>query len=356
MDQYTPRDDADTAPPPEPGGADAPAWDQHDQAAGQDQSQASAGTGQDAAAQYAAWSADTALQQQGQGLPAPPAYAAPEPQSATYGEQPQGYEQQQPYYDAAAYAQQQQAYAQQQQAYAQQQQAYPQQQQAYPQQQWQQPYYDQGAYGQQPSYYDQQGYAQQQWQQGYQQPAQPYAYAQPGQQPWPTEDQYWDQSATGYGRSFVVVLAGFLLLTWGLVFGLAGGLVMWLGSLDEIVAGFTLDTEVLGLVEEFNKQASAYGAILLILGIMQLIGGVGILAHRTWGRAFGVVLGLLGTIWGIGLLLSAVRLDLGDFRIQGLLAGDEPALGGALIVLLCYALIFLSMFVGRRHFRRKGVG
>jgi hypothetical protein len=409
MDRYTPRDDADAAPPPaEPGGTDAPAWGQQDREAAPDQPQASAGAGQEAAAQYAAWSAETGYQQQAQSQPAPPAYGAPEPQSATYSEQPQAYQQpqpqlqqeqpsydqqayaqqaqqsyydpqayqqpQQPYYDQQAYAQQQQAYAQQaqppqpyydQQAYAQQQQqqAYAQQQQAYAQQQWQQPgqpYYDQGGYGQQPSYYDQQAYAQQayaqqQWQQGYQQPGQPYAYAQPGQQPWPAADQYWDQAATGYHRSFVVVLAGFLLLAWGLAFGLAGGLVMWLGNLDEIVADLTLSTETLDLVDEFNKQATAYGAILLILGIMQMIGSVGILAHRAWGRAFGVVLGLLGTIWGIGLLLSAVRLDIGDFQIEGVLAEDEPALGAALIVLVCYALVLLSMFVGRRHFRRKGV-
>ncbi len=251
---------------------------------------------------------------------------------------------QQPYYDQQAYAQQQQAYAQQQQAYA--------------QQQWQQPgqpYYDQGAYGQQPSYYDQQAYAQQQWQQGYQQPGQPYAYAQPGQQPWPAADQYWDQAATGYNRSFMVVLAAFALLTWGLVFGVGGALVMWLGNLDEIVANLTLSTETLDLVEEFNRQANAFGAILLILGIMQTIGSVGILAHRAWGRAFGVVLGLLGTIWGIGLLLSAVRLDVGDFQIEGALAGEQSALGASLIVLVSYALVFVSMFVGRRHFRRKGV-
>jgi hypothetical protein len=153
----------------------------------------------------------------------------------------------------------------------------------------------------------------------------------------------------------VVVLAGFLLLTWGLVFAIAGGLVMWLGSLDDVVRNLTLSAEALDLVAEFNKQANTYGAILLILGIVQAVGGVGILAHRSWGRAFGVVLGLLGTIWGVGMILTAVNLDIGDFAIRGALAQDQPALAFALIVFLCYALIFLAMFVGRRHFRRRGV-
>jgi len=389
MDQYSPRDDAG-APGSEPDPMSAGAWDQGqpDAAAASDQVMAEAGASQDAVADQAPWSADASYgQSQGQ---TPESEAAmyntePEAQGASSGEPQWQQQAAQPAYDQAAYAQQQAAQpAYDQAAYAQQQAAYQQaygqqpygqqpaqpyydqsaygQQQAYGQQAYgqpygqqpAQPYYDPSAYGQQPSYYDQQAYPQQQWQ-GYPPPTQPYAYGQPGQPAWPAEASYWDQSAGGYGRSFVVVLAGFLLLTWGLVFALAGGLVMWLGNLDEIVKDLTLTTEITDLVSEFNKQASSYGAILLILGIMQMIGAVGILAHRAWGRAFGVVLGLVGTIWGIGMILSAVDLDIGDFAIRGTMAGDQSAAGFALIVFICYTLVFLSMFVGRRHFRKKGV-
>jgi hypothetical protein len=299
-------------------------------------------------------------QQQQQQQPAYDAQAYAQQQQAYAQQQQQAYaqqQQQQPAYDPQAYAQQQQAYAQQQQAYQQQQQAYAQQQQAYGQQGYpQQPYYDQSAYGQQPSYYDQQAYAQQQQQwQGYQQPTQPYAYGQPGQPAWPAEVPYWDQTAGGYGRSFLAVVAGFVLLTWGLVFAVSGGLVMWLGSLDQIVSELTLSAETMDLVSEFNKQANAYGGVLLMLGIMQLIGAVGILAHRGWGRAFGVVLGLLGTLWGIGMVISSIRLNIGDVAIEGALVNDQPALAGSVIVLVCYLLIFLAMFMGKRHFRKKGV-
>jgi hypothetical protein len=130
---------------------------------------------------------------------------------------------------------------------------------------------------------------------------------------------------------------------------------MWLGSLDDVIKNVTLSADALEMVDQFNKEAGTYGAILLILGITQMIGGVGILAHRSWGRAFGIVLGLLGTIWGIGMVLTAVNLDIGDFSIKGALAEDQSALAFALIVFLCFALIFLAMFVGRRHFRRRGV-
>jgi hypothetical protein len=399
MDQYTPRDDANGSySPQEPVSGESSPWGQPEQAGAETTPDAGAAS-PDAAAEYAAWSSDATYQQQAQSYAAQPEAYAAEPQAATYSD-PQSYAQQ-GYYDQSAYAQgtypqqgyQQPGYQQQptydqgtygQQGYAQQgqtqqgyqqptydqgtygQQGYQQptydqsaygqqgyQQQGYQQQGYQQPYYDQSAYGQQPSYYDQQAYGGQ-WQ-GYQQPSQPYAYAQPGQQPWPGDAQYWDQSASGYHRSFVAVLAGFILLAWGIVFGIVGGLVMWLGNLDQVVADLTLTPEALDLVAEFDKQATAYGAILLIIGIVQLAGGIGVLAHRGWGRAFAIVLGLIGTIWGVGLLLSSVRFDLGDMSVEGALVGQDSAVAMATIVLVCYALVFLAMFVGRRHFRRKGV-
>ena len=234
----------------------------------------------------------SAYAQQGYAQPDQSAYA----QQQGYPQQGQGY--QQPYHDQSAYGQQQ-GYAQQ--GYAQQGQGY------------QQPYYDQSAYGQQPSYYDQQAYGQQ-WQ-GYQQPSQPYAYAQPGQQPWPGDTQYWDQSATGYGRSFLAVLAGFVLLAWGLVFAIVGGLVLWLGNLDQLVSDLGLSTEALDLVTEFNKQATGIRIDPAHHRHRPAHRRVGVLAHRNWGRAFGIVLGLLGTIWGVGLLLTSVRFDIGDMAV-----------------------------------------
>ena len=95
---------------------------------------------------------------------------------------------------------------------------------------------------------------------------------------------------------------------------------------------------------------------MLILGIMQVIGALGILAHRAWGRAFGVVLGLLGTIAGIGMILSAIDLERRRLRHPGhprrrpVASWASPSWW-----LICYAFIFLTMFAGRRHFRRKGV-
>jgi hypothetical protein len=386
MDQNIPRDDASGAQPPaDPGSGDAGAWNQ---APGQDQSQAAPGSGQEAAAEHAAWSADASYQQQQaaqaqqqqppqqqaqqpQAAPADTqAYAAPEPQSATYSEQPapaadpqQQYTQQQ--YDQAAYAQQQQQYAQQQQEYAQQQQqpqqygeqqqqpqyydqsAYGQQQQ--PQQQ-QPQYYDQSAYGQQPGYYDQSAYGQQP-QQGYaQQPGQPYAYAQPGQ------DQYWDQNAPGgYRRSLLAVVSAFLLLTWGLVFGITGAFVLWTDNIASHIGDVSLSAELMELVEEADREIFAVGAVLIIVGIIHMIAAVGVFGHRRWGRAFAVVLGILGTLAGLGAMFVAVGFEALDVGFDIAFKGEETSLAASAFVFITYLFILVSMFLGRGHFKKKGV-
>ncbi len=387
MDQNIPRDDAAGAQPPaDPGSGDAAAWNQ---APAQDQPQAAAGGNQEVTAEQAAWSADAAYQQQQQPQQAAPppaqpvdtqAYTAPEPQSATYSEQPapaadpqqQPQQPQQQGYDQAAYAQQQQYQQQQyqQQQYQQQQSydqtAYGQQQQpqqqpqyydpnAYGQQPQQPGYYDQSAYGQQPGYYDQSAYGQQQGNQQ-QQPGQPYAYAQPGQEQWPGQEVY-DQSVGGYNRSFIAVLAGWAMLTWGLVIAMVGGLVIWTNSILSHItdAGISLSAEMTDLVQKADESIVATGGILLILGIVHMIGAVGIWAHRRWGRAFGIVLGLLGVLTGVGIMFAAVGFEAIDVGLDVAMKGEESSLAGGFFVFATYLLILVGMIVGRRQFKKKGV-
>jgi hypothetical protein len=370
MDQNIPRDEVTGAQPPaEPGSGSTPGWNQ---APPQDQSQAAPGSDQEAAAEYAAWSADATYQQQQQAAAQPSdtqayaaaqpsdtqayaaaqpsdtqayaaaqpsdtqAYAAPEPQSATYSEQPAAGQQQ--------YAQQQQP----QQGYDQG--AYQQQQQQYQQPQ----YYDQSAYGQQqqPGYYDQSAYGQQQYpQQGYQQqPGQPYAYAQPGQ------EQYYEQGQGAYNRSFMAVLAAWVLLTWGLVFGMIGAIVLWLNTVTDLIPEtVVLSEDVLDLAARADDQIIAVGGIALIIGLMHLIGSMGIFAHRSWGRAFGIVIGFLGILAGLGIITVSAGFEAMDVGLDEAIKGEEESLAASLLVLGSYLLVFLAMFVGRRHFRKKGV-
>ena len=381
MDQNTPRDEATGAQPPvDAGSSDASAWNQ---APAPDQSQPAAGGNQEAAAEYAAWSADTSYQQQApqpaqqadtQAYAAPPqqqadtqayaaapqqqpdaqAYAAPPPQSATYSEQPaaqQAYQQPQQGYDPNAYGQQQ-GYQQPQQGYQQPQyydpNAYGQQQQGYQQPQ----YYDPNAYGQQPGYYDQNAYQQQYAQQGYQQPA-PYGYAQPGQEQWIGEAE-----VGGYNRSFLAVLSAWVLLTWGLVWGFAGALVLYFQGLTDWLPDVTFSADVNQLiddVESAQERIVAFGGILLIIGIVQVIAAVGVFGHRRWGRAFAIVISILGILGALGIFTVSAGFEAMDVGLDEAIKGEEGSIAASVIVLASYLIVFLGMTVGRRHFRKRGV-
>ena len=122
------------------------------------------------------------------------------------------------------------------------------------------------------------------------------------------------------------------------------------------MADLTLSAEVTDLVERADEQIVATGGILLIIGIMMMIGAVGILAHRKWGRAFGIVLGLLGTLLGIGIIFAAVGVEILDgVDVGTVIEGEEASLGAGIFVTATFLLIFLGMFIGRRQFKKKGV-
>jgi hypothetical protein len=377
MDQNTPPDEqvSGQVPPAESDDGQGSTMGQQPPAASYDPQAAQPTAeppGQGAAAEYAAWSTDVTYQnpdESGQPASQAPdastAYAAPEPQAVTYQEQPpqdqsQGYEQQQQ--QQQAYDQQQQQYAQQQQAYDQQQQQYAQQQQPYdpqanPQQQ---PYDPQVNPQQQPYDPQQQGYYQQPpqgyQQQQYQQPAQPYAYAQPNQQGWPADQNYWEQESTGYGRSFMAVLAGFVLVTWGTISVAMGALAMWIGSFNDFIPeGSVFTAETQEFIDFLNREATGSGGVFVMIGILCIVGALGIWAHRGWGRAIGVVIGILGTAAGIAMLVSAILFEAIEAGLDQALKGELASLGISIVVLVSFLLVLLAMFVGRRHFRKKGV-
>ena len=360
MDQNTPRDEVTGAQPPaDAGGADASAWNQ---APAPDQSQPAAGGSQDAAAEYAAWSADSSYQQQPAQQADTQAYAAPQPQSATYSDQPptQQYQQPQQGYDPNAYAQQQ-GYQQQgydpnaypqQQGYQQPQQGYDPN--AYPQQGYQQPqYYDPNAYGQQQGYYDQNAYQQQYAQQGYTQQPAPYGYAQPGQDQWAGESEM-----GGYNRSFLAVLGAWVLLTWGIVWGVIGALVLWFQGFTDWLPDLTRSADATQLIDEVEaaqERIVAFGGIMLIIGIIHLIAAIGVFGHRRWGRAFAIVLSILGILGALGIFTVSAGFEAMDVGLNEALKGEEGSVGASIFVLACYLIVFLGMTVGRRHFRKRGV-
>jgi hypothetical protein len=190
---------------------------------------------------------------------------------------------------------------------------------AQPQGQWQQPGY--GA----PPGYGPQGYG-----------------AAPGwaaAQPWGTP---------AYKTSILVALAGLLLITFGLAVALLGG---WTLTQGPELGRFIRDNDIAIFGTQIQRDTlkailEPMPGILMVLGVLQLLVGAVVLAHRGWARWLGVLLALFG------LLVSVVALS----AVLALVPGVSVQLGVAAVLLLGYAYIVLALIAGGSHFRVRAPG
>lgn len=184
-------------------------------------------------------------------------------------------------------------------------------QQQWPQQQWQQP--------QQPGPWQA---PQQSWQQ--QRPSGP-----PGQ--WPQQG-YWP--GPRYGSSGLAIAGAVSLIVLGVLFTFVFGLML---LLFDAVAEF--DGELSLTRAEAQAVKIIVGGIVVV-AILQVIAGIGALAHREWARIIGIVIAVLGTL-------------LGALAVIGVLVDPDPfGLVIALFFVGGYALALFGLIAGSVHFRR----
>jgi hypothetical protein len=249
--------------------------------------------------------------------PPPPPPAQPTPPPASW-QQPQQTWQQQPQQPWQQQPQPQQSWQQQPQQPASAQQPAPP-----PPQQWQQQQY------QQP--YQQQPYGQQ-----YQQPYAGTAYgtAYPQQQP-----------AASYGTSPLSAFAGLLLLLFGIGVIALGVLTIGQGSeIDRFIRNNQIAIFGSQISRDTLRSVLAPSpGILIFLGVLQLVAGVGVMAHRSWGRWLGALMALIGLVVSIFAVSIAFALA-GGFTL--------PVIIGV-VLLVGYALILLALVAGGGHFRRR---
>lgn len=156
--------------------------------------------------------------------------------------------------------------------------------------------------------------------------------------PWPPA------ASAGPRTSVLVVLAGIFLLVVGLLTLGMGGLLL-LGS--ALVAGAQGSAElesVVGgdLAEAFAGMFAVIGGVALLWGLFEIVGAVGMFAHRGWGRAIGLVAGVAGLLlWGLS-FLSALG--------AGADGGASIAFTGVLVA--GYGLTVVALVSGGQHFRR----
>jgi hypothetical protein len=139
----------------------------------------------------------------------------------------------------------------------------------------------------------------------------------------------------------LVVLAGlFLMLAGILTFGF-GALAGILGGALTIGASTAAGQEGAGLVGAFGGLVAGLAFVVVFWGLLEIVASIGMFIHRGWGRALGLIVGVVGLLFtGLGLL--------------GALGGNANAGGVAIAAVFVagYALTVVALVTGGAHFRR----
>ncbi len=182
---------------------------------------------------------------------------------------------------------------------------------------------------------------QSQWQQpGY--GAQP-GYAQPGYAAGYGPQDAW--AGAQYGTSAVVVLAALVLIVFGVAVAVLGAWTLTLGS---DLGRFIRDNDIAIFGRQIERDTlkaiiQPMPGILIVLGLLQLLVGAVVLAHRNWARWLGVLLALLG------LVVSVIALS----AVLALVPGVSVQLVVASALVIGYALVLLGLIAGGGHFRPR---
>lgn len=144
---------------------------------------------------------------------------------------------------------------------------------------------------------------------------------------------------TSYPTSVLVVAGAAFLLVVGVLFALIGALFGVFAGLVVGGLGGGIDAEGSGapIAGAVGGMAVVVGLAVLAWGIVQVVAGAGMLAHRRWGRVLGLIVGVVG-LGFYGLALA-----------NGLAAGTVDLLNVAVVA--GYALVALGLAVGAAHFR-----
>jgi hypothetical protein len=142
-----------------------------------------------------------------------------------------------------------------------------------------------------------------------------------------------------------VAFAGLLMIVFGLALAVFGAWTLTLGpdfarfirENDIAIFGRQTDRETLRTVMQ------PMPGILIVLGVLEVLVGAFILAHRGWARFLGALLALLG------LLVSVISLS----AVLALVPGLSAQLVIAISLLIGYAIILLASIAGGGHFRKR---
>jgi hypothetical protein len=119
-------------------------------------------------------------------------------------------------------------------------------------------------------------------------------------------------------------LAGIIVLVFGLLWTAIGVLITFLGGAAKVGSSGTALPE---FVNSVGDVVAGFGIVILVIAIVEVLGGIGVLMSKDWGRIIGIVYSLL---FGFGSVFIV---------IGGINASNVTDSGG--LVTLVIGLVFL---------------
>jgi hypothetical protein len=161
-------------------------------------------------------------------------------------------------------------------------------------------------------------------------------------QPQPTPG--WIQPVATKGPVTILArIAGLFLLLLGLVWGAIGALLVVGGTAFHFLTDrfSVLNTDTAGVTTAGNVVGgviAGLGIVILVLAIVEVLGGLGALFGKTWGRVLGILYSL---VFGAFLLIGLT----GSMGAAGGVTGTDNAAGTGVIIILVMFLLYLYSLV-----------
>jgi hypothetical protein len=132
----------------------------------------------------------------------------------------------------------------------------------------------------------------------------------------------------------MLIVLGVLISLLGLLFVLGGSLIGSVGNAPD------LQEQLGGIPSAFGGFVATIGVIVVVYGIGQVATGIFVLPGKSWARIAGIILAVLGGLFGL----------------LGLIPGEGQNVGGAivsLVVLLAYAFTVWALITNGRWFASR---
>ena len=151
--------------------------------------------------------------------------------------------------------------------------------------------------------------------------------------------------AQGPGKvSGLVIVAALFLLLVGVLTALGGAVLLLGGNLLGQLGTTDTGSGVFGALGGF---IAGVAVVVIVWALLEIFGAFGMLFRRGWGRALGLIVGIIGAIFtGLALLASLGSLSSTDGGSTG------TGVVVVLVVFVGYAVTVFALVRGGGHFRR----